>query len=187
MGRIFLVMAGELALLKAAFELIGAERVLRGAKSAWEKMRWARDPAKVNLVERKIDELSHEAGRLARNLAPGSVEPEVGRLLDRFGRELDELGLAPEESAELKRSVKIQLETSVLEPIAEARRLQTRIETLESENADQGKRLAALEPLAARTTEAEKRAAAAATMAMVALGAAAIAVIAALMVAISRR
>ena len=167
-------MAGELALLKAVFSLIDAERVLKGAKAAWAKSRWAKDASKVNEVERRIDALAHETGRLARNLAPDAVKPETDRLIDRFEKEVTDLGLTKEEAAELRKSVALQLDTSVLEPIADARRLQLRIETLERENADGIKRLTALEPLASRTLEAEKRATSAQTLASVALALAAI-------------
>ena len=180
-------MAGELALLKAVFSLIDAERVLKGAKEAWAKSKWARDASKVNAVERKIDTLTHEVGRLARNLATEAVPAETDRQLDRFQREVEELGLTKEEAEELRKSVAVQIGTSVLEPIADARRLQARIESLEREGSDQGKRLALLEPLAARTLEAEKRATAAQTLAVVALFAAGLAVVATLLLAIIRR
>lgn len=180
-------MAGELALLKAVLDLVGAERVLKGAKQAWVKSRWARDLARVNAVERKIDDLSHEVARLARHLASEAIAPEVKRTLDRFERDLEELGLTKEEALELRKSVAEQLDTSVLEPIAEARRLQTRIEALEEENLDASKRLTTLEPLAARTLEAEKRATAAQTMASVALAVAALSLVATLLMAIIRR
>lgn len=180
-------MAGELALLKAAFELLGTERVLRVAKDAWAKSKWARDASKVNAVERKIDALTHETGRLARNLAPDAVKGETDRLIIRFEKELEELGLTADEAVELRKSVAIQIETSVLEPIAEARRLQARLERLEKENDDQAKRLAALEPLAERTVEAEKRATAASTLASIALAASGLAVVATLLLAIMRK
>ncbi len=180
-------MAGELALLKAALDLLGAERVLKVAKDAYAKSKWARDASKVNAVERKIDALSHEAGRLGRNLAPDAVKPEVERLVARFEKEVTELGLTKEEAADLKGSVAAQLETSVLEPIAEARRLQTRIETLERENAEGAKRLTTLESLAERVLEAEKRAASAQALTAVALGLSAVTLIAVLILAIVRR
>ena len=180
-------MAGELALLKAALDLLGAERVLKAAKDAYAKSKWARDASKVNAVERKIDALTHETGRLARGLAPDAVKGETERLVARFEKELIDLGLTKEEAIDLKRSVALQLETSVLEPIAEARRLQTRIETLERENEEGAKRLTALEPLAGRTLEAEKRAASAQTLAAVALGLAGLATVATLVLAIVRR
>ncbi len=180
-------MAGELALLKAALDLLGAERVLKAAKDAYAKSKWARDAGKVNAVERKIDALTHETGRLARNLATDAVKPETDRLLTRFEKDLAELGLTTEEAIDLKRSVAVQLETSVLEPIAEARRLQGRIEGLERENLESARRLTALEPLANRTLEAEKRAAAANTMAAVALGAAGLSLVATILLAIARR
>ncbi|GEM_PF-4583222 len=180
-------MAGELALLKGLLDIIGGERVLSAAKSAWSKSKWARDQSKVNAVERKIDTLTHETARLARNLAPEAVKAETDRLIARFERELEELGLTKEEAADLRKSVATQLETSVLEPITEARRLGARLEGLEKENADVAKRLEALEPLAARTLEAEKRATAAQTMAAVALAAAGLATIATLLLAIMRR
>src|SRR5215217_4148583 len=98
-------MAGELALLKGILDLVGAERVLRAAKSAWAKSRWARDASKVNAVERKIDHLTHEVGRLARHLASDAIASETTRTLDRFQKELEELGLMPDEALELRRSV----------------------------------------------------------------------------------
>ena len=180
-------MAGELLILKAAFELIGAERVLKVAKGAWAKSKWARDASKVNAVERKIDTLTHEAGRLARNLAPDAIAPEVERLVVRFEAELLELDLTKEEAIDLRRSVAAQIETSVLEPIAEARRLSARIETLERENIESAKRLAATENLASRTLEAEKRAASAQTLAIVALAIGGVSMLATLAMALLRR
>lgn len=180
-------MAGELALLKAVLDLVGAERVLKNVQKAWVKSRWARDAAKVNAVERKIDVLTHEVARLARHLALDAIPSEVKRTLDRFERDLEELGLTKEEAKELRISVAEQLDTSVLEPIAEARRLQHRMESLEAEALDANKRIVALEPLASRTLEAEKRATAAQTLASVALAAAGLSVIATLLLAIIRR
>ena len=180
-------MAGEIALLKSVLELLATERVVNAAKTAWAKSRWARDASKVNAVERKIDALTHEVGRLARGLAPDAVKPETDRIVARFEKEVVELGLTKEEAIDLRRSVALQLETSVLEPIAEARRLQVRIETLERENEEGAKRLTALEPLAARTLEAEKRASSAQTLAAVALGLAGLATIATLVLAVLRR
>jgi len=180
-------MAGELALLKAVLDLVGAERVLKNVQKAWVKSRWARDASRVNAVERKIDTLTHEVSRLARHLAVDAIPTETKRTLDRFERDLEELGLTKEEARELRNSVAEQLDSSVLEPIAEARRLQNRIELLEAENLDASKRLIALEPLAARTLEAEKRATAAQTLASVALAAAGLSVIATLLLAIIRR
>ncbi len=180
-------MAGELALLKAVLDLVGAERVLKNVQKAWVKSRWARDASRVNAVERKIDTLSHEVARLARHLTLDSIPSEVKRTLERFERDLEELGLTKEEAKELRVSVAEQLDSSVLEPIAEARRLQNRMETLEAEALDATKRIVALEPLAARTLEAEKRAAASQTIASVALAASALSLIATILLAIIRR
>ncbi|RYG26512.1 hypothetical protein EON82_03055 [bacterium] len=175
------------AIFKLLVETAATDAVLKNLKKIWAKSPWARDPNKVNEVERRIDDLSHEMGRLARNLVPEAVAPEVKRRLDRFERELLELGLPAEAATELRVSVGEALQTTVLEPITEARRLQNRIETLEKENLDAEKRLVALEPLAVRTLEAERRAAAAQTMASIALGAAGIAVVATLLMAILHR
>lgn len=175
------------AIFKLLVETAATDAVLKNLKKIWAKSPWARDPNKVNEVERRIDELSHEMGRLARNLVPEAVEPEVRRRLERFEKELLELGLPPEAAVELRVSVGEALQTTVLEPIIEARRLQNRIETLEKENLDAERRLVALEPLATRTLEAERKAAAAQTMASIALGAAGIATIATLLMAILHR
>ena len=175
------------AIFKLLVETAATDAVLKNLKKIWAKSPWARDPKKVNEVERRIDELSHEIGRLARNLVPEAVEPEVKRRLDRFEKDLLELGLPPESAAELRVSVGEALHTTVLEPITEARRLQNRIETLEKENLDAEKRLVALEPLAARTLEAEKKATAAHTMAAVALALAGLSMVATLLLALIRR
>ena len=175
------------AIFKLLVETAASDAIMKSVKKAWAKSRWAQDPGKVNSVERKIDELAHELGRLARNLAPDAVAPEVERRMARFERDLVELGVPEAEAKELRASVAIGLQTTVLEPIAEARRLQARIETLERENEAGERRLASLEPLAIRLAEAERRAAAAHTMAAVALGAAGLATLATLLLAIVRR
>lgn len=174
-------------IFKLLVETAASDVVLKNLKKIWAKSPWAKDPNKVNAVERKIDELAHEIGRLARNLMPDAVTTEVTRRFDRFERELVDLGLTTEDAAELRKAVAAGLETTVLEPITEARRLQNRIETLERETLADQKRLAALEPLAVRTLEAERRAAAAHTLAAIALGAAGLATLATLLMAIIRR
>ena len=175
------------AIFKLLVETAASDAVIKGVKKAWAKSPWAKDPNKVNAVERKIDELAHELGRLARNLVPEAVAPEVERRMARFEREVVELGVPEAEAKELRGTVATGIETTVLEPIAEARRLQGRIDTLERENLEAAKRLEALAPLAARLAEAERRAAAAHTMATVALGAAGLATLAALLLATFRR
>lgn len=175
------------AIFKLLVETAATDAVLKNLKKIWAKSPWAKDPNRVNEVERRIDELSHEMGRLARNLVPEAVAPEVKRRLDRFEKELQELGVPAEAATELRVSVGEALQTTVLEPISEARRLQNRIETLEKENLEAEKRLSTLEPMASRTLEAEKRAAAAHTMATVALVASGLAVLATLLLAIIRR
>ena len=174
-------------IFKLLVEAAASETLVKNVKKAWAKSPWAKDPNRVNSVERKIDELAHELGRLARGLAPDAVGPEVERRMTRFERELQELGVPEPDAKELRQSVATGLETTVLEPIAEARRLQGRIETLERENLDSAKRIEALEPLATRTLEAEKRWAAANAVSLVALGLSALAVLAVLLLAIARR
>jgi hypothetical protein len=180
-------MAGEIALLKVVLDLVGAERVLRGAKSAWEKSRWAKDSAKVNAVERKIDTLSHEVARLARHLSSEAIAPETARMLDRFQVDLEELGLTKEEAIDLRRSVAVQIQSSVLEPVADARLLQDRMETLEAENLDLLRRVKLLEPLAEKTSNSDSKSSAAQIFAVVALVLAATSIFGTLAVAIIRR
>lgn len=175
------------AIFKLLVEAAASETLVKNVKKVWAKSPWAKDPARVNSVERKIDELAHELGRLARNLAPDAVAPEVERRMVRFERDLTELGIPDEDAKTLRESVAVGIETTVLEPIAEARRLQGRIETLERENLDAAKRIEALEPLAARTQEAERRWAAANAVSLVALGLSALAILAVLILAVTRR
>ena len=175
------------AIFKLLIETAASDAVVKGVKKAWAKSPWAKDPNKVNAVERKIDELAHELGRLARNLVPEAVAPEVERRMVRFEREVVELGVPEADAKELRTSVATGIETTVLEPIAEARRLQSRIETLERENAENAKRLESLEPLVARLEKTERRAETAQLLATVALALAGLATVATLMVAIVRR
>ena len=174
-------------IFKLLVEAAASETLVKNVKKAWAKSPWAKDPGKVNAVERKIDELAHELGRLARNLVPEAVQPEVERRMARFEREVVELGVPEADAKELRASVMTGIETTVLEPIAEARRLQTRIETLERENAEAAKRLTALEPLAERLQESDARAKSAGLLATVALALAGLATVATLMLAIARR
>lgn len=138
-------MAAELAILKTVVELIASDTVVRGVKSVWQKMPWAKDRAKVDAVERRIAKLVDEAAQLARNLSPEAVGPETDRLLDRFVKDLVAEGIPADQAKELRDSVRAELRTSVLQPLEDVRRVQTRLENLEKENVDLVRRLGDLE------------------------------------------
>lgn len=138
-------MAAELAILKTVIELIASDTVMRGVKSVWTKMPWAKDRAKVDAVERRISRLVDEAAQLARNLTPEAVGPELDRLLERFVKDIQADGIPANEATELRDSVRGQLRTAVLQPMEDARRIQNRLETLERENTELIRRVADLE------------------------------------------
>ncbi|CAN5633645.1 hypothetical protein BH11ARM2_BH11ARM2_28230 [soil metagenome] len=138
-------MAAELAILKTVIELVASDTVIRSVKSAWTKMPWAKDRGKVDAVERRISRLVDEAAQLARNLSPEAISPETDRLLERFVKDLQAEGIPVNEATELRDSVRAQLRTSVLQPMEDARRMQSRIESLEKENTELGRRVADLE------------------------------------------
>ncbi|RYG32317.1 hypothetical protein EON81_20925 [bacterium] len=138
-------MAAELAILKTVVELIASDTVVRGVKTVWQKMPWAKDRAKVDEVERRISRLVDEAAQLARNLSPEAVAPEMDRLLDRFAKDLVAEGIPAEQAKELRDSVRAQLRTSVLQPMEDVRRVQSRLEALEKDNGDLARRVVDLE------------------------------------------
>ena len=145
-------MPAEILVLKTIVDLVASEAVLKGAKALWAKMPWAKDPAKVDAVERLIDSLVADTARLARALPSDSVAPELDRLVIRFRQDLEAMKIPVEEARLLEQSVRRQVQSTVVDPIEEFRAVQRRLDTLEAENETQShqlgesvKRLARLE------------------------------------------
>lgn len=123
-----------------------AALVVKQARGVMSKMPWARDAQRVQSVERKIAVLVDRVATLARNVPQDSVDPLLEPMLGDFRNDLITLEKIPDgEANQIVESVRAQIRTEVLRPLQDAAQLIRRIETLESENDAQAKRLTDLE------------------------------------------
>ncbi len=136
--------------------------VVKGARGVLAKMPWARDAQRVQTVERKIAVLVDRVATLARNVPAESADPLLEPLIQDFRQDLLEERITESEANQLVESVRAQIRSTVLRPLQDAAAVVRRLETLERENADQEKRLAALESergtLTARDQDRERHA-----------------------------
>lgn len=142
--------------LKTLLENVAADAVLKSAKAVWAKMPWAKNAQKVAWVERRIAGLLHEAGELARNLAPEAVPMQLDRLLDRFTQDLVAEGVSEEDAKLIRESVAKEVQVHVLNPLADLGRTQKRLETLEAETDELRRALSRTEGELRRTESTAK-------------------------------
>ena len=122
-----------------------AAMVVKSARSALNKMPWARDVQRVQTVERKIAVLVDRVATLARSVPAEGAEPLLEPMIQDFRQDLLEEKISEADANQLVDSVRAQIRSSVLRPLEDAARIVNRLETLEKENIEQEKRLAELE------------------------------------------
>lgn len=130
-----------LSAFRALFESSAADLVVKAAKSVISQMQWAKDPKKTQYIERKIALLVSSASELARNLAPGTVDPQIDRLLSDFSEDLVEEGISSSDAALITESVRAQIRSTILQPLDDLIAVQKRLESLEKESLDLERKL----------------------------------------------
>jgi hypothetical protein len=135
--------------------------VIQGARYAWSKMPWAKDPRKVQSVERKIAVLVDEASELARSVPVEKMDAQLDRLLKGFHQDLLNEGIEGDDAERVLESVRAQVRATILHPLQDLSRIHARLEVLETEGLEQNDRLQKLEAwreeaLAQRTAAARQ-------------------------------
>ncbi len=119
--------------------------VIQGARYAWSKMPWAKDARKVETVERKIAVLVDHASELARSVPLDKIDPQLDRLMKGFYEDLRSEGIEPGDAERVLESVRAQIRSTILHPLQDLSRIQSRLELLEREGLEQNDRLQQLE------------------------------------------
>lgn len=139
------------------FDRIAAEALVRAGRALSSKMPWARDNARADAVEARIRRLATDATQLARNLTEEAIEPQIGRLLDQFEKDLATYGLNSEQAAELTEVEREQLLVTVIEPAKERRQVQKWLKDLEDRAVQAEKALAENDRTAKRLADLERK------------------------------